>query len=361
MWVSNLRPAILCRKQLRSHAHSAIATVRDDERVKVTALAGGVGAGKFLRGLVRAVPPWAVTVVVNTGDDMAVHGLHVSPDLDSVTYWLAGVADRERGWGRAGETFRLTEELRRLGAEGSWFGLGDLDLATHLIRTKLLSAGATLTEATAAVTERFALEVRILPMSDQPVATRVDVIADPEGPLDLHFQEYWVKRAARDQVKAVRYEGAQEARATDAVMAALTEADAIVICPSNPVASIDPILAVPGVLPTLRRRRDVVVAVSPIVGGRPLRGMADKLLPSVGVEVSAEGVAHHYRDIIGAFVMDDVDKERAVEVRRLLGGRPVRVLDTIMVDDAAAERVARACLSAWDDRDGSPRVEQGPP
>src|SRR5438876_2919629 len=166
----------------------------EDRRVKVAALAGGVGAGKFLRGLVRAVPPEDVTVVVNTGDDITLHGLHVSPDLDSVMYWLAGVADRERGWGREGETFHATTELGAFGAEGSWFGLGDLDLATHLFRTRLIAGGATLSEATAAVARRFGIAGRIVPMSDQSVTTRVEAIDVGGEPIDLNFQEYWVLR-----------------------------------------------------------------------------------------------------------------------------------------------------------------------
>jgi LPPG:FO 2-phospho-L-lactate transferase len=315
--------------------------------VKVTALAGGVGAGKFLRGLVRAVPPQDVTVVVNTGDDIAVHGLHVSPDLDSVTYWLAGVADRDRGWGRAGETFRATEELRRLGVDGSWFGLGDLDLATHLLRTRLLAEGASLSQATAEVAKRFGIVPRILPMSDDPVTTRVEVIAEGAVRMDLHFQEYWVKRGATDHVTSVRFDGADTARTPPGVLDAVETAEAIVICPSNPIASIGPILAMAGVRDALRRRRDVVVAVSPIVGGSPLRGMADKLLPVAGVEVSAPGVAAHYADILGAFVADEIDRPLAPAIGRVLEGRPVAITDTIMVDDEAAERVAGAALGVW--------------
>ena len=310
----------------------------------VVALAGGVGAGKFLRGLVRAVPPGDVTVVVNTGDDIVVHGLHVSPDLDSVTYWLAGVADRERGWGRRGETFRATEELRSLRAEGAWFGLGDLDLATHLVRTQLIRRGDPLSAATTVVASRFGLRARLLPMSDDRVTTRIDAVDGSGSHLDLHFQEYWVRRRARDEVKAVRYEGATAARPAPGVLAALESADTIVICPSNPIASIDPILAVPGIREGLRARRDRVVGVSPIVGGAPLRGMADRLLPAAGVEVSAPGVAGHYADVLGSFVIDRVDERSAGRTREAIGGRPVGVTDTIMVDDETARRVAEVAL-----------------
>jgi LPPG:FO 2-phospho-L-lactate transferase len=312
--------------------------------MRIAALAGGVGAGKFLRGLVRVVPPEEVTVVVNTGDDIQVHGLHVSPDLDSVTYWLAGVMDRERGWGRAGETFRATEELRRLGAKGAWFGLGDLDLATHVLRTIGLAEGLGLAGVTAQIARRFGVPVRILPMSDDPITTRVDVRA-PEGQdLDLHFQEYWVERGASDEVNGIRYVGAPAAHPAPGVLEAIGEADAVLICPSNPIASIDPILAVPGVAAAVAARQPRVAGVSPIVGGAPLRGMADKLLPAVGVEVSAAGVAAHYatRGLIGGWVIDQVDEAYAEPCGAL--GLRVSVTDTIMADDEASERIARTVL-----------------
>jgi LPPG:FO 2-phospho-L-lactate transferase len=310
--------------------------------VKVLALAGGVGAGKFLRGLVRRVPPEDVTVVVNTGDDIVVHGLHVSPDVDSVTYWLGGAADRERGWGRAGETFRATEELRAFGADGAWFGLGDLDLATHLFRTHLLSEGGTLSEVTSAAAARFGVRARIVPMSDDPVTTRVDVVDEAGGAMDLHFQEYWVLRGARDEVKSVRYEGAARARPAPGVIEAVEESEVVIICPSNPVASIDPILAVPGIREAVTARRHRVVGISPIVGGAPLRGMADRLLPVAGVEVSAAGVAEHYLGLISTWVMDDVDEGLAARVEGL--GLRVALTDSIMVDDVAAEELARVAL-----------------
>jgi LPPG:FO 2-phospho-L-lactate transferase len=311
--------------------------------VRVVALAGGVGAGKFLRGLVRAVPEGDVTVVVNTADDIELHGLHVSPDVDSVTYWLGGAADRERGWGRAGETFRATDELReRFGAEGSWFSLGDLDLATHLFRTALLRAGATLSQATARLARAFGIDARLLPMSDHPVATRLEVVDADGRELDLHFQEYWVKRRAADQVKSIRYEGADAARPGPAVLEAVQTADAIVLPPSNPVASIGPILAVPGIREAVTGRRDRVVGISGIVGGAPLAGMADRLLPVVGVEVSAAGVAEHYRDLLRAWVIDRADERLAPRVESL--GVRAAVTDTIMRGDAEAEALARIAL-----------------
>lgn len=308
---------------------------------RVAALAGGIGAGKFLRGLVRAVPPSEVAVVVNTADDIEMHGLHVSPDLDSVTYWLGDVHDRERGWGRRGDTFRATEELRRFDPEAAWFNLGDLDLATHLFRTRLLRGGLPLSEITARVAERFDVEARILPMSDDPVTTRVEVLAEGRE-LDLHFQEYWVRRGARDEVKHVRYAGAEAARPAPGVLEAIRGAETIVICPSNPVASIGPILAVAGVREVLAERRDRVVGISGIVGGAPLAGMADRLMPAVGAEVSAAGAAACYRGLLGAFVIDEADRDLAPRIEA--SGVRVGITDTIMTDDAAAERLARFAL-----------------
>jgi len=309
--------------------------------MRVTALAGGIGAGKFLRGLVRAVAPESVTVIANTGDDITMHGLHVSPDLDSVTYWLGDVFDRERGWGRRDETFRATEELRSFDPEQAWFNLGDLDLATHLFRTNLMAAGETLASATAAVARRFGVVPRIIPMSDDPVTTRISVVADGEE-LELHFQDYWVRRGGRDEVKAVRYEGAERSRPAPRVLEALTAADAIVLCPSNPVASLGPILAVPGIRETVGARRTDVVGVSGIVAGAPLAGMADRLMPAAGAEVTAAGAAEYYRGLLDAWVVDDAD--RALIPRIEATGLRVGATDSIMTDDAKAEALARFAL-----------------
>jgi LPPG:FO 2-phospho-L-lactate transferase len=307
----------------------------------VTALAGGIGAGKFLRGLVRAVAPTDVTVIVNTADDIRMHGLHVSPDVDSVTYWLGDAFDRERGWGRRDETFRATEELRRFDADAAWFNLGDLDLATHLFRTRLLAEGRTLSEVTARVAARFGVASTILPMSDDPVTTRISAVALGRE-LDLHFQEYWVQRHAQDDVKAVRYEGASGAAPAPGVLEAIGSAETIVVCPSNPVASIGPILAVPGIREALSARRERVVGVSGIVGGAPLAGMADKLMPVAGVEVTAAGAAECYRGLLAGWVIDEVD--RALAPRIEATGVLVAVTDTIMTDDAKAEALARTAL-----------------
>jgi LPPG:FO 2-phospho-L-lactate transferase len=310
----------------------------------VTAIAGGIGAGRFLRGLVRVVPGGALTVIANVADDVEIHGLHVSPDPDSLVYWLGDAFDRERGWGRRGETFRATEELRAFGADDAWFNLGDLDLATHLFRTELLRRGATLSEATARVAARFDVAATILPVTDDRVETRI-VCADAAtgDELDLHFQEYWVRRRAADPVKEVRYVGADASRPAPGVLDAIAGADAVVVCPSNPVVSIGPILAVPGVRDAIAGRRDRVVGISGIVGGAPVAGMADKLMPAVGIEVSASGVAAHYADLLTAWLIDDLDRPLLRTIEEL--GIRTAATDTIMTDDDRAEAVARAALA----------------
>jgi len=270
------------------------------------------------------------------------HGLRVCPDLDSVTYWLGDAFDRERGWGRRDETFRATEELRAFDAEAAWFGLGDLDLATHLFRTRSLAGGRSLSEVTAQIAARFQIASTILPMTEQRVETRLDVVSSGED-LDLHFQEYWVRRGGRDDVKAIRFEGVGTASPAPGVLAAIEAADAIVICPSNPVVSIGPILAIDGVRAAVSLRP--VVGVSPIVGGRPLAGMADRLMPVVGLEVSAAGAARAYEGLVDAWVIDGADARLAERVRGETGAR-VAVTDTVMRDDEVAEQVARAALAS---------------
>jgi LPPG:FO 2-phospho-L-lactate transferase len=308
----------------------------------LVALAGGVGAARFLRGLLRVHDPDGVVVVGNTGDDLRVHGLAVSPDLDSVAYTLAGLADEERGWGLAGETWNVRDALVRLGEPG-WFGLGDRDIASHLLRTRLLAEGATLSAATAELCRRLGVPVRLLPMSDQRVETRVEVDG-PAGPEDLGFQEWWVGRQARDPVRRVRFEGVERATAAPGVLEAIAAASGVVLCPSNPVVSIAPILAVPGVRDAILAAPCRVVAVTPIIGGAPVRGMADRLLPAWGAEVSARGVAGLYAGLADAFVLDAVDAGQARDVADL-GLEPV-VVPTLMrsVEDAAA--LAKAALAA---------------
>jgi LPPG:FO 2-phospho-L-lactate transferase len=310
--------------------------------MKVVALAGGIGAGKFLRGLARVVPGEDLTVIVNIADDAAIHGLHVSPDPDSVTYWLGDVFDRERGWGRRDESFRATDELRAFGAEDAWFSIGDLDLATHVFRTDLLVGGASLSEVTARIAARFGVEARLLPASDDAVATRIDAVDSDGNELDIHFQEYWVRRRGADHVKGVRYEGVAEARPAPGVIEAIDGADAVVLCPSNPVVSIGPIVAVPGVRDAVVARRPVVTGVSGILGGMPVAGMADRLMPAVGMEVSAAGVAEAYSDFLGAWVIDESDRVMRSRIEAM--GIRVAVTDTIMVDDERAEAVARVAL-----------------
>ena len=303
----------------------------------ITVLAGGVGAARFLRGLVRCVPPEEVTVVVNVGDDLERHGLRVCPDLDTITYWLAGLVDPDRQWGRADERHTVAEELRRFGHD-TWFTLGDRDLATHLHRTMRLHQGATLSEVTAEVAAAFGVTVRLLPVTDDEVATR---ITTDEG-RDLHFQEYWVRERGEPNVTAVQLAGADRARPAPGVLEAILDAEALLLAPSNPVVSIGTILAVPGLRDAVARTVAPVVGVSPIISGSVVRGMADRLLPALGAEVSASGVAEHYGELLDAWIVDDADAE-AVEH---LAGRGVTALaaPTLMDDPLVAAELARLCL-----------------
>ncbi|HJV04486.1 MAG TPA: 2-phospho-L-lactate transferase [Actinomycetota bacterium] len=310
--------------------------------MSVVALAGGIGAGKFLRGLVRMIPPAEITVVVNTADDLTLHGLRICPDLDSVMYWLAGVSDRERGWGRAGETFRTLDEVRRLGGRG-WFGLGDLDLATHLVRTQMLDEARSLSQATDHLRRAFGVEPVLLPMAEETVQTWIDAV-DADGVAVYEpFQTWWVAMRAEPAVKAVDYRWADRAAPAPGVLEAISSAEAILICPSNPVVSIGPILAVPGIREAVTARRDHVAGVSPIIAGAPVQGMADRLMPAVGLEVSAAGAASAYRGLLAGWVIDQRDSALAARIEEELGVR-VSVTDTLMTDDAAAERVARVAL-----------------
>jgi LPPG:FO 2-phospho-L-lactate transferase len=310
--------------------------------MKIVALAGGIGGGKFLRGLVRAVAPEDVTAIVNTGDDLWMHGLRICPDLDSVIYALGDAFDRDRGWGRRGETFRATEELRAFDPGAAWFGLGDLDLATHLFRTRSLAEGVSLTEVTMRVAARFGIAATVVPMTEHEVATRVHVVSSGDD-LDLHFQEYWVQRGGRDDVKGIRVEGIEDATPSPGVLGAIEQADVVVFAPSNPVVSIGPILAVPGIRSAIAARRPIAVGVSGILGGAPLAGMADRLMPAAGLEVTAAGVAAAYRDVLSAWVIDERDRDLVSRIEEESQMR-VAVTDTVMVDDEAAERVARTAL-----------------
>jgi LPPG:FO 2-phospho-L-lactate transferase len=297
----------------------------------IVAIAGGVGAARLLRGMVRVVARGDLTAIVNTADDTVFHGLHVSPDLDTVTYTVAGAIDPERGWGLAGETWRAMDGLHRYARFGAvtWFNLGDTDLATHLFRTDRLRSGATLTEVTAEIAAAWDLPLQLLPMTDQPVETRV---MTPEG--ELAFQEYFVGRRHDVDVSGVRFVGIENATPAAGVMDALAHAERIVICPSNPIVSIGPVLAVRGVRDALIARRDDVVAVSPIVGGAALKGPADRMLAGLGLESSVVGVARWYREFAATLVIDEVDAplRDAVEAE----GMRCVVTNTIMSTPAIA-------------------------
>ncbi|MSO79706.1 MAG: 2-phospho-L-lactate transferase [Acidimicrobiia bacterium] len=308
----------------------------------LTALAGGVGAARFLRGLVAVVPPEQVTAVVNTGDDDIFHGLHVSPDLDSVTYTLADAHNAETGWGLAGETFHTMDALDRYGIP-TWFRLGDRDLATHLFRTERLRAGAPLSAVTAEIAAAWGLHTRLLPMSDDPIATKITAELET-GTEELAMQDWFVRHRAEPPVVSVRFDGADDAVAGPGVLDALEQAETILVCPSNPVISIGPILAVPGVRDLLVARRDRVVGVSPIIGGRPVRGPADRLMGPLGIEVSCVGVAREYREFCSALVIDGADAAHAPAVEAL-GVRAV-VADTLMRDARVAAALARETLAA---------------
>jgi len=309
----------------------------------LAALAGGVGAARFLRGLVQVVPPDEITVIVNTGDDDWFHGLLVCPDLDTVTYTLAGVENPDTGWGLAGETFAAIDALERY-ALPTWFRLGDRDLATHLHRSNRVRAGASLSTIAAEIASAWDVRSRLLPMSDDPVSTRIDVRTGGSSVSELHMQEWFVRDRAEPPVAAVRFDGVEGAAAAPGVLEALDEAETIVVCPSNPVISIGPILAVPGVRDALRRRRERVVGVSPIIAGAPVKGPADRLMGPLGMEVSCVGVARAYRDFCSALVIDGGDTGRAPEVEAL--GVHAVVTDTLMRDARVAAALARNTLDA---------------
>jgi LPPG:FO 2-phospho-L-lactate transferase len=303
----------------------------------ITALAGGVGASKLLLGLQDVIDPSALTVIVNTGDDITLHGLKISPDLDIVTYTLAGIVDEAKGWGYRGETFHA---LKRLAAFGriNWFNLGDRDLATHIHRSAMLAEGKSLSDAAEAIRLALGVKARILPMCDQPVPTMIDTV---EG--ELHFQEYLVKRRAEPVVRGIRFVGVAEARPATGVLEAIRDADCILICPSNPLISIGPILAVGGIREALRARKENVIAVCPIVGGKSLKGPSDKMLAELGHDPSALGVAKLYAAFTGIFVIDPADKTQAETIRKL--GMKVEVVPTVMKTRTQKTKLGRALLA----------------
>ncbi len=307
----------------------------------VVVLAGGVGAARYLRGVVRALPPEEVTVVVNTGDDRAFYGVHVSPDLDIVTYTLADRIDPERGFGLAGDTYRLVDRLAELGHE-AWFRLGDADYANCLHRTLRLAEGAGLHEVVDELRRDLGLALRLLPMSNDPCPTRVELM----GGTSIHFEEYLVRDGAPTDVEAVDLSAAQGATPAPGVLEAIASANTILVCPSNPMVSIGPILAVRGVREALEASTAPIVAVSPIVSGAPIKGPAHTLLRALGIDVSAVGVARFYADWIDGFVFDERDAELLPSVEAL--GLAASAVDTIMVDASVSEAVARAALGVAD-------------
>ncbi len=316
--------------------------------MRITALAGGIGGARFLRGLLRHLDRAAVaadvTVIGNTADDVTLHGLRVCPDLDTVMYTLGGGIHEEQGWGRSDERFTVAEELAAYGAGPAWFTLGDRDLATHVVRTRLLGQGRTLSEVTATLCERWRPGVRLLPMSDDRVETHV-VVDDPDGEAGtqraVHFQEWWVRWHAALPARRILAVGIEEARPAPGVLDALRQADVVLLPPSNPVVSIGTILGVPGVRDALRGTRAPVVGVSPIIGGAPVRGMADACLTAIGVETSASAVAGLYADFLDGWLVDEADGALA-----LAGGtRPVvRARPLLMTDVPAAAAIAGAAL-----------------
>jgi LPPG:FO 2-phospho-L-lactate transferase len=298
----------------------------------IVVLAGGVGAARFLQGLVQIIPQERLTVIVNTGDDRDFYGLHVSPDLDIVMYTLSGMVDETHGWGIRNDTYNTMQQLTHYGNE-DWFMLGDRDLATHIHRTNLLRQGKPLSKVTEELRKHFGLTLRILPMSNQDVATHIQT---PAGL--LHFQEYMVKRRCADEVLDVVFVGASESRPAPGVLDAIKEAEAILIAPSNPIVSIGSILAVPGIHDALHEASGMVVAVSPIVGGAPIKGPADKLMHGLGMEVSPVGVARYYRDFLDVMVIDEQDEHHSSEIENL--GIPTVVINTVMRDNAAKVALA---------------------
>jgi LPPG:FO 2-phospho-L-lactate transferase len=304
----------------------------------IVVLAGGIGAAKFLEGLVAVMPPEEVTVIANTGDDACFHGLHVSPDMDTVMYTLAGWVDRGRGWGIAGDTFHCLEALQGLGA-ATWFQLGDRDLATHLYRTRRLRQGATLADVTRELCQAAGVRCRIVPMSNDPAPTRLRTSAGM-----LSFQEYFVKLRQEPEVLEVDLAAAERSAAAPGVVQSVMEAAGVIVAPSNPLISIGPILAVRGVREALRQTRAPLAAISPIVGGKALKGPADRMLTSLGLGASASAVAELYRDFADVFVLDQQDVHLQPEVESK--GMTAVVTQTIMATSEAKQQLARTALQA---------------
>jgi LPPG:FO 2-phospho-L-lactate transferase len=308
--------------------------------MRITLLAGGIGAARFLRGVRAAAPEAEITVIGNTGDDFTPFGLHVSPDLDTVMYTLGGGINEEQGWGRAGESRAVLAELTAYGAGPDWFGLGDKDIATHILRTQLLASGLSLSAATAALCERWQPGVTLLPMTDDPVRTHVTVVLDGR-PQVMHFQEWWVRLRAAVPAVTIEAVGAAQAKPAPGVIEAIDAADFVLFPPSNPVVSIGVILAVPGIADAVRAK--TVVGVSPIIGGAPVRGMADACLAAIGVQTSAVAVAAHYGSgLLAGWLVDEQDKDAADAPE--LAGIAVRSRPLYMTDVAATAEIAAAAI-----------------
>ncbi|MEU3081878.1 2-phospho-L-lactate transferase [Streptomyces albidoflavus] len=311
--------------------------------MRIVVLAGGIGGARFLRGLKAAAPDADITVIGNTGDDIHLFGLKVCPDLDTVMYTLGGGINEEQGWGRTGETFQVKDELKAYGVGPDWFGLGDRDFATHIVRTQMLGAGYPLSAVTEALCERWQPGVRLLPMTDDRVETHVAVDLDGERRA-VHFQEYWVRLRASVDALAVVPVGAEQSKPAPGVLEALAEADVVLFPPSNPVVSIGTILAVPGIREAIAEAGVPVVGLSPIVGGAPVRGMADKMLSAIGVETAAAAVAEHYGSgLLDGWLVDSADTGAVAEVEA--AGIRCRAVPLMMTDLDATAAMAREALA----------------
>ncbi len=311
-----------------------------DQHPSILVICGGVGAARFLRGLVDVVEPTSITAVINVADDMVLHGLSISPDIDTVTYTLADAIDPERGWGLRNETWRAMEAIARYGG-GDWFSLGDQDLATHMHRTARLADGARLTEVTGEIARSWDVAVQLLPVSDDPISTRVTRADTNE---EISFQEYFVGHQHGVPVGAVRFEGIDDATPSPEVMAAIDQADIIVIAPSNPIVSIEPVMAVPGLREALRGATAPTVAISPIVGGAALKGPAADMMDALGHGADVAGVAQLWADDVDLMLIDNVDAHRATAVRE--AGVVPYITDTVMATPERRARLARTTLAA---------------
>jgi LPPG:FO 2-phospho-L-lactate transferase len=306
--------------------------------MRITALAGGIGASKFLLGLASVLPPEDITIIANTGDDIELYGLRICPDIDTVTYTLGGVINPVTGWGLSGDTFECLQGLKRYG-EDTWFNLGDRDLATHIFRTHKLRQGVSLTEVTDSIRRAFGVKSTILPMTDAYTPTR---ITTDDG--EMHLQEYFVRRKCEPRVVDISFDGIEHAKPASGVKNAILDADLVILCPSNPFISIGPILAVPGIRETLSETEAMVIAVTPIIGGKAMKGPAADMLRDLGNEVSASAVAKIYRDFLDVFVLDEVDADLQAEIKA--NGTRVITTNTVMNTAEQKAELARTVIEA---------------